>query len=113
MYWSRYKYSLPVAVEHNRKLIQDIRSEKFEIDFKSIPEAPPLETELEIMNWLVDTVNHATDAGCFVVDLSEPGGPINVVQVVAPTLDVSPKNNKTPYTPSTRMMEHLRRCGSI
>jgi YcaO-like protein with predicted kinase domain len=107
MYWNKYICALPIDAGHNPEYIASINSESCEILFDSIPEAPPLQSEAELLNWLLQIVWRNIGVECFVVDLSKSTDPMSVVHVIVPGLEVNSKTEA--YSPGPRMVEHLRR----
>lgn len=104
-YWSTYRDNLDVSLPKHARFIEHANSTTSDVDFRALPEAPPLEGPSELLEWMHSRLHEAGLGRCLVIDLSEPDLPLSVVKVVVPGLELSP--GRKHYTPGPRMLRYL------
>lgn len=111
IYWSAYNKFLPANLRENKNIIKLILCEVAHVSFQLIPEAPKIESEKDLLLWLVNVVENDAEVECVVVDLSEKSLPINVVHVICPGLEICARRNL--YSPGQRMVNFLKKFNLI
>ncbi len=105
VFW--YRYRDKIHIDEHQPFMEHMRTAAKPIDYREVPEAPPMLDAPAMLRWLIARLKACTGSRCLVVDLSAPELPFSVVQVIAPGLDIKPHNAL--YTPSPRMMAYLSR----
>lgn len=111
MYWEKYISLLPTYLDVNLKYISYIREEAEVVDYRRIDEAPELASIDDALHWLMERIKKDASGDSLVVDLTQEGSPIHVVQVIVPGLELSA--NRQAYSPGQRMMSFLGEQGIV